>query len=296
MTIPRRTALALFASTLARAAGKLPANKNVKWALGSNLWNYFPPVPFTDVFDVMKDTGFIGVRVTQFPQILKKYNITAEQMKAEAEKRGLHIITISFNGPAHDASQRSKYLANAKIAMNFLKGFDAHLLVVFSPSRSNLSDANFKTMCEGFNQLGEVAGEMGFRAGLHNHLGQMVQTQDEVDRCMSMTNPKLFWFSPDVAHLYLAGCDPAANLDKYRSRLMMMDYKDAKKLPGAPFRDTIFDMGDGDIDLPACHRVLKSMNYKGWICVDLDTARKGPRASYEHCDEYIVSKLEPIYK
>jgi sugar phosphate isomerase/epimerase len=113
---------------------------------------------------------------------------------------------------------------------------------------------------------------------------------------MAMTNPKLFWFSPDVAHLYLAGCDPAANLDKYSSRLMMMDYKDAKKIPGAQFRDTIFDLGDGDIDLPACHRVLKGMKYKGWICVDLDTARKGPRASYEHCDEYIVNKLEPIYK
>jgi hypothetical protein len=41
--------------------------------------------------------------------------------------------------------------------------------------------------------------------------------------------------------------------------------------------------------------VLKSMNYKGWICVDLDTARKGPRASYERCGAYVVSKLEPIY-
>ena len=64
----RRGALALLATTLARAADKLPANKNVKWALGSNLWNYFPPVPFTDILDVMKDTGFIGVRVTQFPR------------------------------------------------------------------------------------------------------------------------------------------------------------------------------------------------------------------------------------
>jgi sugar phosphate isomerase/epimerase len=296
MLITRRTALTLFAATLARAANRLPANKNVKWALGSNLWNYFPPVPFTDILDVMKDTGFIGVRVTQFPQILKKYNITEDQMRAEVQKRGLHVITISFNGPAQDATQRTQYIANAKIAMTFLKSFGADLLVVFSPNRSNLSEASFKTMCEGFNQLGETAGEMGFRAGLHNHLGQMVQNQDEVDKCMAMTNPKLFWLSPDIAHLYLANCDPAANLDKYSSRLMMMDYKDAKRIPGAQFRDTIFDLGDGDIDFPACHRVLKGIKYKGWICVDLDTARKGPRASYERCDEYIVSKLEPIYK
>lgn len=295
MNITRRTALALFSSILVRAAGRLPANLNVKWALGSNLWNSFPHVPFTDILDVMKDTGFIGIRVTQFPKILQTYDITAAQMKSEAEKRGLHIITISFNGPAHDPAQRSAYVASAKVAMNFLKGFDAKLLVVFPPNRSNLTEPGFKAMCESFNALGETAGEMGFRAGLHNHLGEMVQTQEEIDRCMAMTDPKLFWFSPDVAHLYLADCDPVKNLDKYRSRLMMMDYKDAKKA-GDKFLDKIYDLGDGEIDFPGCHRVLKSMNYKGWICVDLDTARKGPRASYERCDDYIVSKLEPIYR
>ncbi len=81
MNVTRRTALTLLAATLARAAGRIPANKNVKWALGSNLWNFFPHVPFTDILDVMKDTGFIGVRVTQFPKILQTYDITAERMK-----------------------------------------------------------------------------------------------------------------------------------------------------------------------------------------------------------------------
>jgi sugar phosphate isomerase/epimerase len=295
MHVTRRTALALFASTLAQAADRLPANRNVKWALGSNLWNSFPPVPFTDIFDVMKDTGFIGVRVTQFPAILKKYDITAEQMKKEADKRGLHIITISFNGPAHDASQREAVFSSARTAMNFLKTFDAKLLVVFSPNRSYLTDAAFQTMCQTFNQLGEMAGEMGFRAGLHNHMGQMVQTQEEVDRCMAMTDPKLFWFSPDTAHLHLAGCDAAKNLEKYKNRLMMMDYKDAKTDPSLKFPGNIFDLGDGDVDFPACHRALKSIGYKGWICVDLDIARKGPRASYERCGAYVVNKLEPVY-
>jgi sugar phosphate isomerase/epimerase len=293
--VTRRTALSILAATLVRAADRLPANRNVKWALGSNLWNYFPRVPFTDILDVMKDTGFIGVRVTQFPQILKTYDITTEQLKAEVAKRGLHVITISFNGAAHDAAQRPTMFDNARTAMNFLKNFDAKMLVVFSPNRSNLTDAAFKTMCESYNQLGEIAGEMGFRAGLHNHMGQMVQTQEEVDRCMAMTDPKLFSFAPDTAHLYLAGCDPAANLNRYKSRLMMMDYKDAKRSGSAKFTDDIYDLGDGDIDFPACHRALKSTNYNGWICVDLDTARKGPRVSYERCGAYVVSRLEPIY-
>src|SRR5215470_19896723 len=98
----RRTALTVLAATLSRAASRLPANKNLKWALGANLWNSFPRVPFTDILDVMRDTGFIGIRLTQFPQILKTYDITAAQMRAEASKRGCQIITISFNGPTHD--------------------------------------------------------------------------------------------------------------------------------------------------------------------------------------------------
>ncbi|MDQ6665828.1 MAG: sugar phosphate isomerase/epimerase [Acidobacteriota bacterium] len=292
----RRAALAAFASTLAYAAGRLPANKNVRWALGSNLWNYFPRVPFTDILDVMRDTGFIGVRVTQFPQILTTYNMTAEGLRKEVDKRGLHVITISFNGPAQDPARRGEVVANARKAMTFLKTFDANHLVVFSPRRlAEPDDAAFKAMCECFNEIGAAAIEMGFRAGLHNHLGQMVQDSNELDRCMAMTDPKLFFFSPDTAHLHLAGMDSAKTIDKYKSRLMLLDYKDARRGGGEDFRQKIFDLGDGEIDFPACHSVLKSIAYKGWICVDLDIARQDPRASYERCGAYVVNKLEPIY-
>ena len=99
----------------------------------------------------------------------------------------------------------------------------------------------------------------------------------------------------------LAGADPAATIDKYRSRLVFLDYKDARwtepsadlKFPNgkiypkeshaAKFFSSIYDLGDGDVDFPACHRILKKLHYQGWICVDLDVARNGPKASYQRC-------------
>jgi inosose dehydratase len=296
----RRAALALLAAGLGRAASRLPANRNVKWGLGSNLWNYFPRLPFTDILDVMKDTGFIGIRLTQFPQILKTYDITASQMQAEASKRGCHIVTISFNGPTQDPARRSEVVASAKTAMNFLKDFGANHLVVFPPNRRNSAgDAAFKAMCDSFNAIGGAAREMGFYAGLHNHMGEMVQTPEEIDRCMAMTDPKLFYFSPDTAHLLLAGCDVVKTLEKYKHRLMMADYKDAKPLattkPDSFDRESIFDLGDGEVDFPGCHRVLKSIGFKGWLIVDLDIARHSPRASYERSGAYVVNQLESIY-
>ena len=173
--------------------------------------------------------------------------------------------------------------------------------------------AAFQERCERCNQIGELAGEMGFTADLHNHMGQMVQSQEGVGRFMSMTDPKLFGLSPDTVHLDLAGCDAVGTIERYKHRIKLIDYKDARWTTPSTVRtqpngtvipedqseerilSSFHDLGDGEIDSPACHRKLKSVNYRGWICVDLDRARLGPRADFERCCAYIVKRLEPIY-
>lgn len=313
-TMRRRSFLGWLSASLIAASHRLPANRNVKWAVSANLWNHFNPVAFTDILDVMRDTGFIGIRITQFPGILQKYQITTTQLEAELSKRNLQIATISFGGPTHDPAQQTKVLDDAGKAMDFLASFGANRLVVFSPSRrlpEAQSDTAFRTMCQTFNRIGELAVEKGFRAGLHNHLGQMCEKPEEIDHCMNLTDSKLFGFSPDTAHLHLGGSNVVEMFQKYKSRLVMMDYKDATwTTPPAGFTDSngkvvepevakflssIYDLGDGEIDLPGCHRVLKEIGYQGWNCVDLDAARRGPRASYERCGNYVVNTLEPIY-
>jgi sugar phosphate isomerase/epimerase len=336
MILSRRdfiASLSLLSASLARAQSTVPANRNIKWAVSSNLWNYFPGSKFADIFDVMEQTGFPGIRLANFPGVLNKYGLTAAQLHTELSKRNLNVATISWNGPLQDSAQRQQALDSAREAMKFLADFGANHLVVFSPGRTrpgaDTPDA-FKALCECCNKIGELAASMSFTAGMHNHLGQMVQTQEEIDRFMAAVDPKLFGLSPDTAHLDLAGCDVVGTLEKYKSRIQFLDYKDAKRpaapvvpsaaaqpgvagagaagavganasspaparAAGAGFIQNIYDLGDGEVDFPACHRVLKSVKYKGWICVDLDTARLGPMADYERCGAYVVKKLEPIY-
>jgi sugar phosphate isomerase/epimerase len=269
------------------------------------------------MLEVMRQTGFIGVRLASFPRILTDYKMTAADMLREVSKRQLHVVTISWNGALHDPSQRQAVLDSARDAIKFLADFGANHLVVFSPNRNlpaTQTPAAFRELCDRCNQIGELAGAMGFTAGLHNHMGQMVQNQDEVDRFMAMTDPKLFGLSPDTCHLNLAGCDVVGTLDRYKHRIRMLDYKNSKWTDPAKdwvqpngqvfprdsqqarFFNSSYDLGDGQVDFPACHRVLKSVDYRGWICVDLDTARLGPLADFERCGAYIVNKLEPIYQ
>src|SRR5438874_3436408 len=231
MIMDRRVFLASLATTLASAAARLPANRNIKWGLSAGLWSHYPPAPFTEILDVMRDTGFIGVRLTGFPGILKTYSLTASQLEREVSKRGLSVATISFGGPVNDPAQHKRVVANAREAMRFLQTFGAKHLVVFPPGRAKAGadvDAAFRAMCTGFNLIGEAAGEMGFQAGVHNHLDEMVQGPEEVDKCMKMTDPKLFNFAPDTAHLHLGGSDVVKMYQKYKDRLVFMDYKDAR--------------------------------------------------------------------
>jgi sugar phosphate isomerase/epimerase len=307
----------LLPTMLAGGEGHLPANRNVTWALSSALWNSLPPSSFTDILDVMQATGFIGIRLTGFPRVLEKYGLTAAQLQRELAKRSLHVATISWGGPLQDPAQRAAVLESAREAMRFLADFGSNHLVVFSPKRPTQganSQETFRELCTRCNQIGELAREMGFTVGLHNHLGEMVQTQDEIDLFMTMTDASLFGLSPDTAHLYLAGCDVVSTLQKHRHRIHFLDYKDARwtspsvdwiqpngeVLPrdsaSARFYASIYDLGDGNVDFPACHRILKSVDFRGWICVDLDTARAGPVADFRRCGEYIARRLEPIYR
>ena len=62
------------------------------------LWGYYPPEPFTDILDVMKDTGFYRHSRDRFPRQPTRYGVTKAQMQSEVSKRGLHVVTISWNG------------------------------------------------------------------------------------------------------------------------------------------------------------------------------------------------------
>ena len=318
-TMNRRTFLAHLAicsTAVASSAARLPANRNIKWALSLALWNQLAPCSFTDILDVMKDTGFPGIRLTSFNSFFQRYNLTLAQLHREVSRRNLNIATISWGGPLHDPTQRAKVLDSARDAMKFLADFGANHLVVFSPARVSepaTPPEVLRELAKGCNQVGELAGKMGFTAGLHNHLGEMVQTPEEVDQFMSMTDPKLFGLSPDTAHLHLAGCHVVSTFERYKHRIRFLDYKDAKwTTPAQDWREgngkvlpkdssqarflaSIYDLGDGEVDFPACHRILREVEYRGWICVDLDTARRGARRSYQRSGAYIVRELEPIY-
>ncbi len=311
-----------FVNTVGRALAGFAAlgaeaqpGPNIKWALDVGTWGHLAPVPLTEILDVVKDTGFTGVRLNSFPGALSKYNIGAGDLERELSRRGLHLVTVSFGGAADDPSKHESIEKAAREAMKFLQNFGASDLVVFAPAKTAkiLVADRLRIACEFYNHLGDVAREYGFRASLHNHLDQIVETQDEIELFLKLTDPKRFHFAPDTAHAHLAGVNVLEVFQKHATRITFIDYKDARNTPArqdirlpngrvlpagsasATFFNSIYDLGDGEIDFRPLHRILKKVRFKGWICPDLDYVRVGPRESFSRCMKYIREKLEPIY-
>jgi inosose dehydratase len=312
----KAAALAAVRERAAAAAGP-----NIKWAVGMFLWasTQWPdrgPVPFTDMLDVIKDTGFDGFRFVGWPDSLQKYDLSMSFLDQELSKRGIRIATLSFSGEASDAAQHPAIDKSAHAACAFLNHFGATVLTVFSPRRPNkvLVREYLRVACEYYNHLGDLCADYGIKAGLHNHSqGQLVESQDEVELLLKLTEPKRFHWAPDTVHLYMAGCKIGELFDRYAERLISMDFIDGKyefarqdlRLPNgkveragtqnATFMLSNRNLGEGEINFMRLTRALRRVRYKGWIVVDDHYTPLGPREDFSRSMKYIRQKLQPIY-
>ena len=91
----RRQFLSLAAAALAKAAGQLPANRNIKWAVSAALWGHFAPVPFTEVLDVMRDTGFIGYGSQHVGAANAAAVITGGSLSNDAGNQGVSVARFA---------------------------------------------------------------------------------------------------------------------------------------------------------------------------------------------------------
>jgi inosose dehydratase len=147
-------------------------------------------------------------------------------------------------------------------------------------------------LAEGMNQLAKLAEEKGMKVSMHHHMGTGIQTPEEIDTYMSLTNDNVYLLF-DTGHIYFSeGTQESVDhlIDKYADRIVHVHLKDVRleKLQEVKEKDLSFleavkmgvftVPGDGVIQFDHTFSVLEKSGYEGWMVVEAeqDPAKANP--------------------
>lgn len=278
-------------------------NKKIKLGIAPIAWTNddMPDLGSENTFEQcvseMALAGFEGCEVGN------KYPKDTQVLKKALDMRGLKIANQWFS--SFVLTEPMEKVEKDFIAQcNFLKAMGATRIGASEQSYSIqgqmntpvfdakyvMNDSEWKKFADGMNRLGEIANSMGIRLVYHHHMGTVVQTAEEIDRMMDMTDPDKFALLYDTGHLAYCGQDYLAVLNKYAKRIAHVHLKDIRPevvekvkkeklsfLQGV--REGAFTVpGDGCIDFAPVFDVLDKSGYEGWIIVEAeqDPAKANP--------------------
>ena len=251
---------------------------------------------FEQCVSEMALAGFTG------SEIGNKYPKDVETLKHKLDVRGMRICNAWFSSlllsEGYDATIEAfikhrdfLHALGAKVIGaseqgNSIQGKDVSIF----GEKPVYTDEQWELIRKGFNKMGELAKEKGMYFTVHHHMGTGVQTAEEIDKLMKITDPDLVYLLFDTGHLSFSGEDVLGVLKKYVNRVKHVHLKSIRKdviedakVKGYSFLDSVragsFTVpGDGDFDFTPVFDILDEAGYEGWVVVEAeqDPAKANP--------------------
>ncbi|HZL10821.1 MAG TPA: sugar phosphate isomerase/epimerase [Prolixibacteraceae bacterium] len=251
---------------------------------------------FEQVLNEIHETGYEGSELGDWGFMP---NIPAN-LRKELDLRNLTMVGAFVPVFLKD---KSKHEAGAEVAVKTAKlmadaGFSEAFIVLADdngsvPERTlnagrvtsemGLSAEEWKFFAEGANFVAaEVKAKTGLRTVFHHHCAGYVETPDEIDQLMALTDPSLVGLVLDMGHYKFGGGDPLAALKKHQSRIWHIHFKDChpeiaskSKAEGWDYFQSVgkgvfCELGKGAVDFSAIVAELNQQQYSGWIVVEQD--------------------------
>lgn len=122
---------------------------------------------------------------------------------------------------------------------------------------------DFRRIADQFNEMGDIANDLGLRFAYHNHAYSFEELEGELpqDVMMNITDPELVEYQMDIYWVVAAGEDPAAWMEKYPGRFTTCHVKDL--MQGEEPESTV--LGTGSIDYAQLLPISKEFGMEEFI-------------------------------
>jgi inosose dehydratase len=269
-------------------------------------WN--GPRNFIRSIDEASEVGYRWIET--FWEYIERWENDPQGLKDELDRRNLRLETVSNGGRMRtnfvDPAQRAGVIEDHMRLINFIRWFKCDHLKINIGGRHAPGDRmpGYLAMAETFNELGRRMTDMGMKFCVHPHLGSSLETQQDTDTIMELTDPKHVYLVVDTGHTTMAGMDPVQLTRRYSSRIVEYHIKDVapedrgghKGELKQPYNTTVenrifFELGKGGVDFPAIKRILDDVNWRGWWTVELDRTGTTAKESATIARRYLETTI-----
>ena len=148
-------------------------------------------------------------------------------------------------------------------------------------TRPTMEDDEFVEYCKKINDISNRLNDEGIPMSYHEHMGTIIQTENDVDRFMNNTNQNTFLLY-DTGHLLFAEANYERVLKNYISKINHVHCKDIRQnilknslKNDLSFRESFLDgvftvPGDGCIDYEPLFKILHENNYDKWLIIEAE--------------------------
>lgn len=146
-----------------------------------------------------------------------------------------------------------------------------------------LPPERFRAFAKGAERIARaVFEETGLKTAFHPHCAGFVETPQEIQRLMELTDPDVLGLCFDTGHYTYGGGDALEGLKRFRERIWHVHLKDCSQEIAEQARRESWDyfravgaglfpeLRQGIVDFPAVVEELERSGYSGWAVVEQD--------------------------
>jgi inosose dehydratase len=276
-------------------------------------------IGYQQMLDELVETGYEGTELGEWDYMPTDPN----ELRAELERRGLTMVgafvPVNFRDPSAHEDGKARALRVARL-MAEVTDEDQPFVILSDdngadPVRTQnagrivpemeLSTEEWETFTSGAMEIARaVRAETGLPTAFHHHCAGYVETPDEIEQFLALTDPDLIGLVLDTGHYAFGagGCEALTNVfDRFGERIWHVHFKDfdpdlarrARKEGWGYFeavRHGVFcELGKGCVDFPEVVDQMQDHGYEGWVVVEQDVlpGMGTPRESAQRNRNYL---------
>jgi inosose dehydratase len=270
---------------------------------------------YAQVLDEIRETGYVGTELGDWGFM----PTDPAALRREIEARGLSLIAAFVPAALADPGAHAEGEAAAlRTARLLAEAAGQETMIVLADDNGSvearaknagrirpehsLKDDQWKIFADGAHRIAQVVrDETGLRTVFHHHCAGYVETPDEIEALLNLTDADLVGLCFDTGHYRFGGGDPQKGLQQHADRIWHVHFKDCQPDAAARSRREGWDyfesvkngvfceLGKGEVNFPAIGSTLKAIGYDGWIVVEQDVlpGMGSPKESARRNREYL---------